>query len=300
MNTQDQDCGQTGGEVELSLADRWIVSRLQDVEAEVAEQIENYRFDQMAKALYSFIWDEYCSWYVELSKIVLNNESASAEQLRGTRQTLVRVLETLLRLVHPVMPFISEEIWQRVRPLAGVVGDTVMHSAFPRANSDKIDTEAVREMRWVRDVIGGVRNIRGEMNISPSKLLPILLEHASDEDLLFLGRNQHYLSKFGRFESVTVLQTNAQSPESATALVGKMRVLIPLGSFIDADAELRRLEKELEKTDKEIAGVNGRLSNAAFVEKAPTEVIEKAQAQLSDALQTRKSLLEQADRIRAL
>jgi len=296
MNTEEHDCGQQGDDVELSLADKWIISRLQQVEAEVVEQVESYRFDQMAQTLYSFVWDEYCSWYVELTKVVLNAENASAEQLRGTRRTLVRVLETTLRLLHPIMPFISEEIWQQVKPLAAVAGDTIMNCDFPISDSNKIDQAAIDEMRWVQSVITGVRNIRGEMNISPSKELPILLEGADKTALGYLRNNQAYLQRFGRFESVEVV-TGEDTPECATALVGEMRVLIPLGSFIDANAEIQRLNKELEKAEKDIAGVSGRLRNAAFVGKAPAAVIDKAKQQLADAESTKNLLLEQVSKM---
>jgi len=299
MNTEKHDCGQNGGNVELSLADKWIISRLQQVEAAVDEQINNYRFDQMAQGLYSFVWDEYCSWYVELTKIVLNDNNATPEQLRGTRQTLVRVLESLLRLSHPIMPFITEEIWQQVKPLAGAQGETIMHCAYPVSDNSKIDQAAIDEMTWVQSVITGVRNIRGEMNISPSKELPILLKGVNEQTHAYVNANQAYLQKFGRFESLTVLADSDDAPESATALVGDTRVLIPLGSFIDANAEIQRLQKELEKVEKDIAGVTGRLSNAAFVDKAPEAVISKARQQLADTESAKTVLLEQIERMKA-
>ena len=297
MNTQGHDCGQDNADVELSLADRWIISRLQQVEAEVVSQVESYRFDQMAQTLYSFVWDEYCSWYVELTKIVLNDDNASEAALRGTRRTLVRVLECTLRLLHPIIPFISEEIWQSVKPLAAVEGETIMHCAYPVAEQSKIDQAAVDEMTWVQETITSVRNVRGEMNISPAKELPIILEGIDKEALAYLEANRAYLVKFGRFESIEVLAENETAPESATALVGDMRVLIPLGSFIDANAEISRLNKELEKAEKDIAGVSGRLSNRAFTDKAPEAVIAKAQEQLRDAESTKTLLLEQIERM---
>ncbi len=299
MNTEGQDCGQNGGDIELSLADKWIISRLQQVEAEAVEQIESYRFDQLAQNLYSFVWDEYCSWYVELTKVVLNDDNASDAQLRGTRQTLVRVLETTLRLLHPIMPFITEALWQQVKPLAAADGDTIMNCAYPTGDTSKIDATAIQEMNWVQAVITGVRNIRGEMNISPSKELPILLQNADQQALKNLDAYQTYLTKFGRFESIEVLTNEQTAPESATALVDEMKVLIPLGSFIDANAEIQRLNKELEKAEKDIAGVAGRLGNKAFVEKAPEAVIAKAQQQLSDAESAKSALQEQIERMQA-
>ncbi|MFT5572453.1 MAG: valyl-tRNA synthetase [Cryomorphaceae bacterium] len=297
MNTEGHDCGQSNDNIELSLADKWIVSRLQQVESDVAEQIAGYRFDQMAQTLYSFVWDEYCSWYVELTKIVLNDDNASQAQLRGTRLTLVRVLETTLRLLHPIMPFISEEIWQQVKPLAAVEGDTIMNAAYPIADPSKLDQSTIDEMKWVQAVITGVRNIRGEMNISPAKELPILLDGASEQSLAYLEANQAYLTKFGRFESIAIVEPGQELPESATALVGEMRVQIPLGSFIDASAEIARLNKELEKTEKDIAGVSGRLGNAAFVDKAPEQVITKAREQLANTQASKDILIDQIGRM---
>ncbi len=299
MNTQEHDCGQDGGDIELSLADKWIIARLQQVEAEVVEQIDAYRFDQMAQSLYSFVWDEYCSWYVELTKVVLNDENAKPEQQRGTRRTLVRVLETTLRLLHPSMPFITEELWHQVKSLAAVEGDTIMNCAYPQSDKTKIDADVIDEMNWVQAVITGVRNIRGEMNISPSKELPIFLQNADAIAITYLNNNISYLTKFGRFESIQVLDPNEEAPESATALVGSTKVLIPLGSFIDAEAEIKRLQKELEKSEKEIAGVSGRLNNSAFVDKAPSQVIDKARAQLSEAESNKAALLEQIERMQA-
>jgi len=299
MNTEGHDCGQEDGDIELSLADKWIVSRLQLVEKDAVEQIESYRFDQLAQNLYSFVWDEYCSWYVELTKIVLNDDNASAAQLRGTRRTLVRVLETTLRLLHPIMPFITEALWQQVKPLAAVEGDTVMNGQYPVHDENKVDNAAVADMTWVQAVITGVRNIRGEMNISPSKALPILLQNADTKASANVQAYAAYLTKFGRFESIKLLEEDEPAPESATAIIGDLRVLIPLGSFIDASAEIQRLNKELEKAEKDIAGVSGRLSNKAFVDKAPEAVIAKAQQQLDDAQSTKTTLLEQINRMQA-
>ena len=303
MNTEGHDCGQNAGEngadLEFSLADRWIISRLQQVESAVTKAVDTYRFDQMAQTLYRFIWDEYCSWYVELSKIVLNDAQASEAQLRGTRHTLVRVLETLLRLVHPIMPYISEELWQHVKTLAQVDETTIIDCAYPQPDESKIDPAAVTEMQWVQAVITGVRNIRGEMNISPAKPLPIIMTDFTETDQEYVERNMAYLTRFGRFESVD-LSSSDEQPESATALVGSLKVLIPLGSFIDAKAELNRLNKELEKAEKEVAGVAGRLSNSAFVDKAPKAIIDKAKEQMANAQASVDALQQQIKKISAL
>ena len=183
INTEGQDCGQLNeAEVALSDADRWIISRLQQVEAQAERAVSEYRFDLMANALYAFIWDEYCSWYLELSKVVLTDPAVSPERLRGTRRTLVRVLEALLRLLHPIMPFITEEIWQAIAPLAGKKGETIMLQPYPQAETTKIDQESIAQIEWVKAVVTGVRNIRGEMDIAPSKRLRAMLQDGSAID----------------------------------------------------------------------------------------------------------------------
>ena len=195
------------------------------------------------------------------------------------------------------MPFITEALWQQVAALAAAEGDTIMNCAYPDGDQSKIDQEAIDQMHWVQNVITGVRNIRGEMNISPSKALPILLQNANDSDRQNLAAYNNYLTKFGRFESIQIIANDEPAPESATAIVDDMKVLIPLGSFIDANAEIQRLNKELQKAEKDIAGVAARLNNKAFVDKAPDAVIEKAQQQMSDAESTKATLHEQIERM---
>ncbi|MGB2325446.1 MAG: valine--tRNA ligase, partial [Pseudomonadales bacterium] len=192
MNCEDQDCGQHGDAVELSLADRWILSRLQRTQQKVLSALDSYRFDHAAEALYSFIWNEYCAWYLELSKPVLWDDNASPEQLRGTRQTLVQVLESALRLAHPLMPYITEEIWQKVKPLVGKTGPSIMLEAYPEFTADMVDEQAEADLNWVRDVIEGVRNIRGEMNISPAKPIPLLFSKGQESDQAKLEANRSF------------------------------------------------------------------------------------------------------------
>ncbi|MHB8727972.1 MAG: valine--tRNA ligase [Sulfuricaulis sp.] len=274
MNTEGQDCG-LSGKMELNAADRWIVSRLQEVAAEVDTAFHDYRFDLASQALYSFVWHEYCDWYLELSKVVLTDTNSRAEQQRGTRRTLVQVLETLLRMLHPVMPFITEEIWLRVAKLAGQPGATILHAPYPRPEREKIDLQASEEMRWTMAVIGGVRNIRGEMDISPGKPLPLVFQDGSAADKTKLEANRHYLMALARAESITWLEKNQHAPESATALVGHMKILIPLGSLIDKRAELDRLGKEMEKIEKDLSKAKIKLANPDFVARAPKNVVDQ-------------------------
>jgi len=300
MNTENQDCGQSGGEMELSMADRWILSRLQSTISTVSEATDGYRFDHAAKAIYEFTWNEYCDWYLELSKPVLTGDSASEAARRGTRHTLVKVLETLLRVAHPIMPYITEEIWQRVAPLAGRGGETIMTQPFPTRDDTQVDQAAVAEMDWVMQFILGIRKIKGEMNIAPSKPLPVLLQNASPEDQARLTRNRHYLDFLARLESATLLGSDDEAPESAMALVGGMKLLIPMAGLIDKEAELSRLHKEIGKLTENIARIEGKLNNPKFVDKAPDAVVQKERDKQADEIAALDKLAQQLKKIQAL
>ena len=300
MNTEGQDCGQTGGESSLTAADRWILSRLQTRIGEVQEAVESYRFDLAAQAIYEFTWSEYCDWYLELSKPVLVGKASSPDALRGTRQTLVHVLETLLRLAHPMMPFITEEIWQRVAPLADRKGQTIMLERYPAADDSRHDREAEAAMRWVMDFILGVRRIRGEMNISPGKPLSVLLQHGSAADRANLDAYRLYLERLARLETITWLDQGDKPPQAATALVGAMKILIPMAGLIDKEAELRRLAKEIEKLDRDLSRSEGKLANDSFVDRAPPEVVAKERARVAEFHAAKNKLLEQKARIETL
>ena len=300
MNTEDRDCGQKGGDVQLSAADRWIISLLQKTEQEVTRGIENYRFDLAAQAIYTFIWDEYCDWYLELSKPVLTNPDSPEAALRGARRTLVQVMETVLRLIHPLTPYISEEIWQRMAPLAGVEGDTIMRQPYPAADPDMIDHEAISEVEWVKSFIVGVRKIRSGMNIDPRKMLPVLLQGGTTKSRDLLDNNLHYIISVGRVESATWLNDDDEAPESSTALVNDMKLLIPLAGLIDKAAEVARLAKELERKNGELERCEKKLSNSSFVDKAPAAVVEKEQAKASELRNVIDSLLEQQQKIQSL
>jgi valyl-tRNA synthetase len=327
MNCQEQDCGQlpcpegvTGAERKAviksapqSLPDRWIISRLQLVEAEVARHFEVYRFDLIAQALYDFIWHDYCDWYLELSKPILTGAGSvdgaregPADELaqraalqRGTRRTLVRVLETSLRLLHPILPFITEEIWQQVAPLAGKQGETIQLQPYPEADETRIDAVALEELEWVKNFIMGVRRIRAELDIAPGKPLRALLRNWRAEDETRFGRNQNLINALAKLESVTWLK-NGDPPESAVALVGELRILIPLAGLIDKEAELARLEKEIGKLRAALEKADSKLQNASFIKRAPPEIVAKERARAGELGASLEQLEEQAGRIRAL
>ena len=304
MNTEEQDCGVNGEAFELSLADRWIISRLQQTEQTVADAMAAYRLDHASQAIYEFIWNEYCDWYLELSKPVLWDDNASAEIKRGTRRTLIRVLEATLRMAHPFMPFITEEIWQQVAPIAGVEftagNDTIMLQPYPLAANEKIDTAAIADVEWLKNVILAIRNIRGEMNVPPSKALSLLLKNGSDEDLRRLDSTRQSLSKLAKLEDIQWLSANDEAPMSATQLVGAMEVLVPMSGLIDKAAEIARLEKEVQKLDKEIQRLQGKLGNAGFLDKAPAEVVAKEQEKLAAQQAALAKLSEQIQTIKTL
>lgn len=298
MNTEEQDNGLSDAPCSYTQVDRWIISRLHQVTVTTSNAIDNYRFDLAAQAIYEFTWNEYCDWYLELAKISLQSDASALQ--RGTRKTLLTVLETLLRLTHPLMPFITEEIWQRVAPLAGIHADTIMLQPYPIANEAQVDANAIAEINWVMNFILGVRRIRGEMNIAPGKPLPVLLQSGSATDQNYLTNNTVYLLKLARLESITWLNNDDTTPESAIALVGEMKILIPMAGLIDKEAELARLEKEIQKIKIDLPRVEGKLSNPTFIDKAPTEVINKEKAKLADLQSTLNNLTQQQARIKAL
>jgi valyl-tRNA synthetase len=301
MNTEEYDCGQDNSDdYELTQADKWIISRLQKAEQAVADGIANYRFDLASQALYDFIWNEYCDWYLELSKPVLWNDDAPAAIKKGTRRTLIRVLETTLRLAHPLMPFITEEIWQRVAPLAGKTGDTIMLQPYPIADVSKIDENAEADVQWLQLIIEGIRNIRGEMNIAPGKKIPVLFKNGSESDKTRLEQNTQLLKSLAKLESVTWLSSDDIAPAAATQLAGELEILVPMADLIDKDAELARLTKEIDKLTKDLASIKGKLSNANFVDRAPVAVVAKEQQRLEKQQVALKKLQQQQLTIQAL
>ncbi|MCI0400264.1 MAG: valine--tRNA ligase [Gammaproteobacteria bacterium] len=262
------------GETEFGLAERWIRSRIQQANKQVIDAIESYRFDLAAQAIYEFTWDEYCDWYLELSKTVLTNPNSSDATKRGTMTTLVEVLERLLRLCHPFMPFITEEIWQRVASLVGTHADTVMLQPYPAPEIDRIDEDASMEMNWIKIFVLGVRRIRAEMTIPPGKHLPILTKDGTPRERIWLERNHSYLRSLAKIESIRP-SNGERSSDVAATLAGEMTLLIPLKGLIDRDAERERLSREIARLQKDLARSEQKLKNNAYVERAPADVVEK-------------------------
>ena len=269
----------------FGLTDRWIRSRLGKTIKNVKNHLSHYRLDLVTKELYEFTWNEYCDWYLELSKPILQNDDMIAEQA-ATRATLSVVLENLLRCLHPLIPFITEEIWQRVAPAAGVSGDaaTIMLQPYPEADTFPADDDAEHELNWIRNVILGVRQIRGEMDISPAKRLSVLIQNPSDNDRILLESHQRYLTDLGQLESIQIIEAGNEPPPSATALLGEMKILVPMAGLIDVEAERKRLEKNRARVLSGLGQVQGKLGNDKFLANAPDEVVAKEQAKL-EALQ---------------
>ncbi len=295
MNTENL----TEGAVEYSTSDRWIRSRMQIAAATMKNCFSSYRLDLAAAAVYEFTWHEFCDWYLELSKPVLQSDGASAAQKRGTRRTLVEVLEGILRMLHPLMPYVTEEIWSEVAPRAGIAGETIMLRPYPEADPNSNDDVAEEELEWVKQFILGIRQIRGEYDISPGKVVPVLLEEYSDRDLAFADNNALLLSRVGRVESVRPLAADEEAPQAAIALLGSMRILVPMAGLIDVEAEIDRLEKQRDKVSSELGRSNAKLGNEKFVNNAPEAVVTQERQRVVEFEQQIVQLDEQLARLRA-
>jgi len=278
MNTEGHDAGS----MQLSLPDRWIVSRLQKTIEEAHAALAIYRFDQFAACLYDFTWNKFCDWYLELSKPILTSSDSTPEMLRGTRHTLVTVLECLLRLLHPIMPFITEEIWQRIAPLAGVKGESIMLAAYPQVNPQCVDKKIETELEWLKNMIIGVRTIRSERNIAPGKPLPVLLRKGHEQDKTNVKVHQNLLFALAKIESLNWLSDNESPPPSASTFIADLELYIPLTGFINKAEETARLNKEIEKVQKEITLIENKLKNPQFVDKAPAQVVAKEKEKLNE------------------
>jgi valyl-tRNA synthetase len=254
----------------------------------------------VANAIYEFTWSEFCDWYLELSKAVLQSDAADEAEKKSTRRTLIETLETLLRALHPLAPFISEEIWQRVRSSAGVTGDSIMLAAFPGTDSIAVDPAADEEMRWVMSFILGVRQIRGEMDIAPSRRLEVLLQNAGQTDLAYLSRNGSYLARLAGVSEPRVLAPGESAPISAVALVGRLEILVPMAGLIDPAAELDRLGKRRRRAEVELEKLRTKLSNEEFARNAPPEVVAKDQARLLELSTEIDQLATQIARVKGL
>jgi len=292
MNCEEHDCAQNDStDYELSLADKWIISRLQEIEQITTLELDQFRFDLASQAVYAFFWNDYCDWYLELSKSVLLDETASPALKKGTRRTLIRVLEVSLRLMHPMMPFITEEIWHRIKALAGRDGETIMLQPWPLPEKGKTDHQAEADINWLRSVTDKIRNIRSERNAPPGKQFPVYIGYVTaddrkrfaHEDRQRFANTETFLKRLANIEEVRWLAEGEQPPLSASGLAGHLDIHIPMAGLIDKAAETARLNKEIDRLTKEVERLNGKLANEKFVSSAPTEVVDKEKAKRSEA-----------------
>jgi len=258
-------------------ADRWIISRLYKMIADVRTHINDYRLDLAAQRLYEFIWNEYCDWYLELSKPVI--QQGSAEEQNATRYTLLHVLECSLRTLHPFMPFITEEIWQRLREPLEIEGETIMLQPFPEAGDT--DAQAEDDIEWLQRVLQGVRNIRAELNVAPGKMLDVVFQAGTDSDRERQVQFDNLLSGVGKISMGEWLEKDADTSEYSVALVGELKVLVSLKGLVDLEDELKRLSKLLEREQADMKKSQGKLGNSRFVENAPAAVVEQEQQRLA-------------------
>ena len=321
LHTEGEDCGLGDGEMQLGLPERWIVSLLQDTEAQVRSAMEQYRLDLAAQTIYDFTWNEYCDWYLELSKTVLAEHRAiaasssprggpipswewdtSPARLRGTRRTLLRVLEAVLRLMHPLMPFVTEEIWQRVAPLAGKTGSSIMLQPYPAPDPANKDAGAVEHMTWLKELILAIRRVRGELDLPPGRKIPVVLVGPSDAERSRLEGKEAkpHVQALARVDTIDILEAGALPPKSATALVGDLEIHVPLEGIIDKDAEIGRLERQLDKLGKNLGRSRAKLGNPSFRDRAPAEVVEKERRRAVEFESSIGKLEAQLETLRAL
>jgi len=300
MNTQDHDCGFDDTPKEYSLADRWIVSHLQHTIKNARQAFADYRFDLLAQTLYEFTWNEYCDWYLELSKPILTDDKSSAAQCCGTRHTLLYVLENLLRLLHPLMPFITEEIWQRAALYCALEKTTIMLQPYPKVAKQDIDTAAEKDIDWLKQFIVTVRTIRSEMNISPAKKIPVLLTKGTAADQHRVADNRRYLITLAKLSDLNWLPEGETLPAAASGVVDELELHIPMADLIDKQAEMARVEKELAKASKQLAACEQKLANPNYVDKAPAEVVAQERGRVSELNNLIQKLDAQQERLKLM
>ena len=293
MNSEGKAIATDWDPAQFSSADRWILSRLEQTTSDVLEAVDSYRFDLASQALHEFIWNEYCDWYLELSKPILWDEDNNPEAAQATRKVLLTVLERSLRLLHPFMPFLTEEIWQKLAPALGIAGDSIMLQPYPEFDASNVDAAAQSEIDWLKGIIVAIRNIRGEMDISPAKSISVFLRGGEEQGQNYLQSNLMYLQKLAKLENIEWLSAESEAPAAATGLYGNVEVLVPLAGLIDVSAEQARLEKEIGKLEAGLKAVSGKLNNEKFVSNAPDAVVAKERQKkqelqaASDALKTK-------------
>ena len=280
------------GAFQYSNADRWIMSKLQGLIEKTHHYFDSYRFDLLAQTLYDFVWHDYCDWYLELSKPILQDPDTLAALKRGTRRSLITVLNQLLKLLHPIIPFITEALWQQTKKFSNHAYDTLVLANFPQVEAVLINSTIEKEIDWIKSIIQSIRTIRSEMNISPSKPIPLFIRNLSPTLSEQLEKHEYLLKALAKLTTVTIMEATDAPPISASAVVDQMEILIPMKDLIDKQAELSRLSKEVAKLDKTIQLASGKLGNAKFCEQAPQDIIKKEEDKLSQATLAKEKLLQ--------
>ncbi|MDQ7050282.1 MAG: valine--tRNA ligase [Enterobacterales bacterium] len=293
MNTEEFDCGQNQQMMTLSIADRWIIGRFNLALQEFENHTKEYRFDLASKTLFQFSKNDYCDWYLELSKPILTSDDSSEDEKRGTRHTLVNILSAMMQLLHPMMPYVTEEIWQRLKPLTNHTADSIMISQFPEFDQSSVDQQVIDDLEWIKNIISGVRNIKGELNISPSKPVKVLLKNFTDNDTRCLNEYRSFISSLAKLENIELLSPDQSVPPSSTALAEHLEILVPVIGLIDMGEELKRLQKEIDKLNQEKSRLEGKLGNARFVDNAPADIVNQEREKLTKAKEALAMLQQQ-------
>ncbi|MEX2131888.1 MAG: valine--tRNA ligase [Pseudohongiellaceae bacterium] len=300
MNVEGFKLAKADSRNTASVIDKWIGSRFQSTVASVHNAMANYRFDLASQALHSFFWDEYCDWYLELTKPVLWDEETSPQAAAATRHVLLNTLEQSLRLLHPFMPFITEEIWQKIAPLLDIKGPSIMLQAYPTADASALDPAAETEVEWLKAIILAIRNIRGEMNVSPAKSIKVILRHGNQDDRDLLERNRQSLMRLAKLDEIVWLAEHESAPVAATGLYRDLEILVPMAGLIDVAAERGRLEKKKAKLESSLQAVTTKLGNQKFVANAPEELVAREQARQDELRNALISLQDKLDRLAQL
>lgn len=300
MNSEEKQLANSLDSKNLSISDRWIISRFERAIKQVDLAMESYRFDLASQQLYEFIWNEYCDWYVELSKPTLWDEEKNSENAQATRFVLIFILEKTLRLLHPFMPFITEEVWQKIAPLININGQSIMMESYPTYDRENIDEEAEEHIEWLKGVILSIRNIRGEMDISPAKSINILLRNGSLTDKERMEIHKPYLQKLAKLKDISWLEDGHEAPASATQRFDELEILVPLEGLIDVDAERSRLMKEINKLLSGLKAVETKLNNKKFVNNAPSSIVIKEREKKNQISSTLESFETQLKNLEGL
>lgn len=300
MNSEEKQLANSLDSKNLSISDRWIISRFERAIKQVDLAMESYRFDLASQQLYEFIWNEYCDWYVELSKPTLWDEEKNPENAQATRFVLIFILEKTLRLLHPFMPFITEEVWQKIAPLININGQSIMMESYPTYDRENIDEEAEEHIEWLKGVILSIRNIRGEMDISPAKSINILLRNGSLTDKERMEIHKPYLQKLAKLKDISWLEDGHEAPASATQRFDELEILVPLEGLIDVDAERSRLMKEINKLLSGLKAVETKLNNKKFVNNAPSSIVIKEREKKNQISSTLESFETQLKNLEGL